>query len=518
MKKHKPQSPHRRARHTVTTPISGAAREPEQIELHGGLQAAAAPLVIWTGPVFDPSGYASALRRSVQALDAVGVRTHLEELRWSQLDARVSTDQRAFLQRLMNTPKQPGEPYLRVWQVFPTMFKPDPQALAVIGRPYFETDRLPPDWAQACNQMDLIWVASDFNVETFARSGVAQEKLRALPDCIDARRFGPQVQPAPARTDRSFNFLSIFEWIPRKGWDVLIRAWAREFKPDEDVALCLHVYSTMGKDSQSIAADIKNLVQACVGERPIAPIAISTGVLEDDQLPALYRMAQAYVQPSRGEGWGHPLMEAMSSGLPTIGTRWSANLAFMNDRNSYLIDCRLVDVPRELLRDQPYYEGHRWAEPSVEHVRALMREVFEKRSESAARGAYAAQDIARRFNPLDVGRKYEEACREAAELGRHKVFLAAGVTPSLSPQHSVLSTRHSVLSTQSSALGPIPVVWEGGFFETHSLALVNRELTRALLRTGEVELSLRLLRLEPERFDPRADPELEPLLNRLDRP
>jgi glycosyltransferase involved in cell wall biosynthesis len=38
------------------------------------------------------------------------------------------------------------------------------------------------------------------------------------------------------------------------------------------------------------------------------------------------------------EGWGIPYMEAMSMGLPTIGTNFGGQLDFMNDKNSYLIE------------------------------------------------------------------------------------------------------------------------------------------------------------------------------------
>jgi glycosyltransferase involved in cell wall biosynthesis len=42
-------------------------------------------------------------------------------------------------------------------------------------------------------------------------------------------------------------------------------------------------------------------------------------------MPQLYKSADAFVLPSRGEGWGLPLMEAMAMELPTIGTNWVSN-------------------------------------------------------------------------------------------------------------------------------------------------------------------------------------------------
>lgn len=50
----------------------------------------------------------------------------------------------------------------------------------------------------------------------------------------------------------------------------------------------------------------------------------------------------------------------------------------------------------------------------------------------------------------------------------------------------------------------IPMVWEGDFFTHRSLARVNRELARALLATGAVDLALQTP--ADDHFDPAADP------------
>ena len=44
-------------------------------------------------------------------------------------------------------------------------------------------------------------------------------------------------------------------------------------------------------------------------------------------LPKLYKAADAFVLPSRGEGWGRPHVEAMAMGLPVIATNWSGSTA-----------------------------------------------------------------------------------------------------------------------------------------------------------------------------------------------
>ena len=51
-------------------------------------------------------------------------------------------------------------------------------------------------------------------------------------------------------------------------------------------------------------------------------VKILSGVASED-LPALYQMAEVFVYPSRYEGFGIPLLEALTSGVPAIGATGS---------------------------------------------------------------------------------------------------------------------------------------------------------------------------------------------------
>jgi hypothetical protein len=109
------------------------------------------------------------------------------------------------------------------------------------------------------------------------------------------------------------------------------------------------------------------------------------------QLGSLYRSADCFVSTSRGEGWNMPLMEAMACGLPAIATAWGAHLEFFHEEVGYPLRIRGT-VPA--VARCPYYEGFRWADPDPEHLRFLLRDIYENREEARRRGAAAARDVA----------------------------------------------------------------------------------------------------------------------------
>jgi glycosyltransferase involved in cell wall biosynthesis len=55
-----------------------------------------------------------------------------------------------------------------------------------------------------------------------------------------------------------------------------------------------------------------------INEFVIGRSLILPGVIPDRDLPALYRIADAFVFPSVKEGWGLVVLEAIAAGVPVI--------------------------------------------------------------------------------------------------------------------------------------------------------------------------------------------------------
>jgi len=66
-------------------------------------------------------------------------------------------------------------------------------------------------------------------------------------------------------------------------------------------------------------------------ELAVADRVIFTGFVREEEKAALYASADAYVMPSRGEGFGFVLLEAMACGLPTIGSKHDGGREALRD-------------------------------------------------------------------------------------------------------------------------------------------------------------------------------------------
>ena len=191
----------------------------------------------------------------------------------------------------------------------------------------------------------------------------------------------------------------MFKWEERKGWRVLLRAYFAEFSAADNVVLYLKTNGYHGRPD--FAEEIHELAES-IGPVPAAGLArvvVLDRPVAAAQMPRLYRAADAFVLPSRGEGWGRPHVEAMAMGLPVIATNWSGSTAFLRDHNSYPLPIDgLVPITTGPFR------GHRWAEPSVDHLRRLMRHVVVHPDEARARGRQARADMVRLYHPDVVAR------------------------------------------------------------------------------------------------------------------
>lgn len=342
--------------------------------------------VNWHSLLNFASGYANSSRELVLELDRQGVRVNYQYLYGpGTVFAQPEPEQSASYMIRVIRGRSINPSGVHVFYGQGDSFKTNYRSYK-IGYTMLEVDHLPREWVRRANMMDEVWTPSSFNASTFRASGV-ERPVHVMSLGVNPAYFNPKIEGYPV--GGVFTFLSAFEWGERKAPELLLRAFNDEFRSDEPAVLVCKVYNQ--DPSVNIPRQVGRLGLKERGGRVVFSI---NEVVPAHQLGALYRSADCFVLPSRGEGWGLPILEAMACGLPVIATAWSAHTDFINDEIAYPLGIEGL-VPAET--KCPYYRGFKWAEPSYEHLRALMRHVYENREEASLKGARASSEVLGRW-------------------------------------------------------------------------------------------------------------------------
>lgn len=165
---------------------------------------------------------------------------------------------------------------------------------------------------------DLIISMTSEIREELKRINVHQEKICCIPNGVDVTRFCPASpsQRQQWRCDRDLHHDAVIvlfsgRFVPRKGLDLLFKAWSKVVKTEHSTQLVL---LGSGKDQpDSIEYD---------GRQFVIDNNIQNIVFEGEYLkPEDYlSIADIFVMPSRKEGMPNALLEAMSSGLAVVAS------------------------------------------------------------------------------------------------------------------------------------------------------------------------------------------------------
>jgi glycosyltransferase involved in cell wall biosynthesis len=348
-----------------------------------------APGVLWRGPLTDPSGYAAGGRAFVRGLAELGAVVRAEPQAWSPRAALSAADRR-MLGALIGADLPRVD--ARVEHTFPPFADLETPAPLRVLRTMFETDRIPDAWVAPCNRADEVWVPTAHNRDAFAAAGVDPERLHVVPEPFELDRLHRGAPPLDLPGAHGTVFLAAFDFSLRKGWDLLLSAWCDAFGPGDDVTLVLKVWSTTaGLDAAAIHAAVAAHI-AAAGHDParIPDVVLVDDLLDPPAMAGLYRACDVYVAPTRGEGWGRPITEAMAMGRPAIATAWSGPAAFVDESVGWPVAHRLVDVPPAAVAEVPAYAGHRWAEPDRDSLAAALVAAHRDPAGRTARGEAAA--------------------------------------------------------------------------------------------------------------------------------
>jgi glycosyltransferase involved in cell wall biosynthesis len=211
-------------------------------------------------------------------------------------------------------------------------------------------------------ECDLVFVNSEYtgrDVEELLR--IPPDRIRVAPPGVD-EGYGPE--GARTSLDRPY-LLSLATLEPRKNLGTLVDAW----RPLRD-ELALAIGGAAGWGDPPLLDD---------------PAIVKLGFVQYADAPALMRGASVFAYPSRFEGFGMPIVEAMACGVPVVASTHPS-------------------------LDEACGDAAVRADPGdAEAMTAAIRDALERREELAPRGlAHAARFTWGRTGEIHL-RAFEEA-------------------------------------------------------------------------------------------------------------
>jgi glycosyltransferase involved in cell wall biosynthesis len=270
----------------------------------------------------------------------------------------------------------------------------------------FEESGFPAEAVAEINRnLDVVLVTSRFVAKTLRDNGVRAP--------IAVVGNGADHILRVARKQRTwdlppgFRFLHVSSAFARKGVDVLLEAWARAFSDADKVCLVV-------KTSPHPLNEVSDLIADLDRRHPTyAPIAVIDEDLGLSELAALYDACDALVAPSRGEGFGLPLAEAMLLEKPVITTAYGGQSDFCTPQTAWLVDYRFA-----FSRSHLHLPSSVWAEPDVDNLADQLRAVFKATHEERKRRTDTARKtILDRFTWRAVARQVRTAVDELDRTG-----------------------------------------------------------------------------------------------------
>jgi asparagine synthase (glutamine-hydrolysing) len=167
------------------------------------------------------------------------------------------------------------------------------------------------------SRFSLIAGVSNVTLQRFsAWSKVNASQLRLLPNCVDRGRFGPGPKSSALAKRLGLADRTVIMTLGRlsseeryKGFDEIIEALpglARAV-PDITYLICGDGPDRVRLEGKAAAMRVQDRV-------------VFAGFVPEEQKADYYRLADAYVMPSRGEGFGIVFLEALACGVPAMGS------------------------------------------------------------------------------------------------------------------------------------------------------------------------------------------------------
>lgn len=298
---------------------------------------------------------------------------------------------------------------------------------------FVETNRCNPKWIDACNKMDMIIVPSEFTKNVAIESGLLTTNIHVVPEWFNHHVISENKNDESVLSDerlkfsKEFNFLIISQLTAmspvddRKNIYNAIKWTLEEFQNDPEVGLVLKTNLGRGskKDKKNCVNLLKQMIDTFNIKNKQGKISLIHGNLTSQEIACLYKHKdiKGILNPTRGEGYGLPLVDAAAAGMPVVATDKTGHLDFLTiEGKKYFlpVDYQNVKINKSKIDNRIFFEGFSWCNPDElsfkKQIRSLYKNYEQHKKDSNTlslhvRKNFCKDTIKKTYNQIIFGEK-----------------------------------------------------------------------------------------------------------------
>jgi len=332
--------------------------------------------IIVKGPALSQTGYGEQTRFALRALRSREelYEIYLLNLEWGKSNHIIENSEEKdwIMDTLRKTARafQPSPPVfdISLQVTIPNEF----QKMAPINVGYtagIETTKVAPQWLQKTNEMlDRFIVISNHAKNVFESTVVeAQDQhgnkfpYRLEKPCtvVSYPIKSQERVKVDLELTHKFNYLVVGQWGPRKNLENTIR-WFMEECFDREVGLVVktNLFKNCIIDREHTESRLRGLLEPYKDHK--CSVTLLHGYMSEQEMQSLYTHSKikAFISLSHGEGFGLPMFDAATAGLPIITVDWSGYTDFLylptkDKKGKVKLKSQFLKVGYDILPVQP---------------------------------------------------------------------------------------------------------------------------------------------------------------------
>jgi hypothetical protein len=229
-----------------------------------------------------------------------------------------------------------------------------------------------PNWPKSLEWIfeffDKVWVHSEYVKNSIPEKH--NQKIVKIPLPVSIDKTNNRSRIFFGLPEKCFLFLMVFDfssWSQRKNPKGVLEAFKIAFNKEKykDIYLVIKCINSEFKPNQ-----FNEMIQMIDNDNRVIVI---DKILDKPDLHDLFRNVDCFISLHRSEGFGRNIAEAMLLKTPVVVTRFSGNMDFTTQKNSFLINFRKKGLGPD---DYIFPNGNHWAEPDLRHAAKVLKSIL----------------------------------------------------------------------------------------------------------------------------------------------